>query len=211
MIKADCHVHFYDCYSPEFFLEAAKTNLGRDGVLFFTHRFGVEPDWKSIFPKFEVLSDGVGLIDGITFVRGYQIVSQERIEILNLAGKLIIEDGLKAKDILSKIDGVPVIPWSPGKWLGARGRLIKSLAKDVYCGRILYREFLADFTQFRGILSGSDPLNRPNEEKNVGRIGVVGEGKISSLDQAKQFLVSTKQQFGSQLTTVESVFRYILC
>lgn len=210
MRKADCHVHFYDNYSPSVFLESAKTNLGTGGILFFTHRFGVAPDWSSIYPGFEVLNEGIGRVDGITFVCGYQIVTSEKIEILNLGSSTVIEDGLKAKDVLLKVDGIPVIPWSPGKWLGERGKIIKSLSNDVYGGKILYKHFLADFKPFKGILPGSDPLPKVGEERLVGRIGVVGEREIDSLETARIFLKEAKSEFGSELSIAESVFRYLL-
>lgn len=210
MRKADCHVHFYNNYSPELFLESAKKNLGTGGILFFTHRFGVAPDWSSIYPGFETLNEGIARVDGITFVSGYQIVTSEKIEILNLASSTVIKDGLKAKEVLLKVDGVPVIPWSPGKWLGERGKIIKSLANDVYAGRILYKHFLADFKPFKRILPGSDPLPRKGEERLVGRIGVVGEREIDSLETARIFLKEAKSEFGSELSIAESVFRYVL-
>jgi len=208
--KADCHVHFYDNYSPSVFLETAKKNLETGGILFFTHRFGLAPDWKTVYPTFETISEGIGRVDGITFVSGYQIVTSEKIEILNLASSTVIEDGLRAKDVLLKVDGVPVIPWSPGKWLGERGKIIKSLANDVYCGKILYKHFLADFKVFKGVLPGSDPLPREGEERLVGRIGVVGDREINSLESARSFLKGAKSEFGSELTVAESVFRYLL-
>lgn len=210
MRKADCHVHFYDNYSPSVFLESAKKHLGTNGVLFFTHRFGLAPDWRAIYPSYESISEGIGNVDGITFVSGYQIVTLEKIEILNLGSSTVIEDGLKAIDVLSKIDGVPVIPWSPGKWFGERGSIIKSLANNVYGGKILYKHFLADFKAFKGVLPGSDPLPRKGEERHVGRIGVVGEGNIDSLESARSFLKGAKSEFGSELNLAESVFRYFL-
>ena len=209
MRKADCHVHFYEIYSPEVFLESAKKNLGSDGILYFTHRYGIEPDWEKIYPKIETISDGVKRIEGITFVCGYQIVTSEKIEILNLASNTVIPDGLSATEALTKVDGIPVLPWSPGKWLGKRGEIIKSL--DAYGGKILYKDFLVDFERFKGILPGTDPLPRKGEERLVGRIGVEGEGDINSLESARRFLKSASLEFGSQLTLAESVFRYFLC
>ncbi len=61
---------------------------------------------------------------------GFQIITRERLEVLALVCKSRVPDGESAADTIAAVTtagGIPVLPWSPGKWLGQRGKVIKQL------------------------------------------------------------------------------------
>jgi len=63
-------------------------------------------------------------------VAGRQVITRERIEVLALCVAEAPPDGQPSGSVIEAIHavgGVPVLSWSPGKWLGKRGRLIRAL------------------------------------------------------------------------------------
>ena len=76
---------------------------------------------------------GVRGVGQVCLVAGRQIVTRERLEILALAMRVKIPDGLPARDVIQRVvaaEGIPVLAWSPGKWLFARGRLVRDLIEN---------------------------------------------------------------------------------
>ena len=83
---------------------------------------------------------------------------------------------------------LPVLPWAPGKWFGARGRVIRKLMEQAAAG-----SFLAGDTTMRptgwpvpvllryarrsglGTVAGSDPLPQPGEEAYAGTYGIFSD------------------------------------
>lgn len=108
----------------------------------------------------------------IHLFRGKQVVTREGIEVLALLPTADVPSGgeLRATiDTIVELRGVPVLPWSPGKWLGTRGRLVREVvARDprVWVGDISLRWWGARWPlRLRGVadaaarvLYGSDPL-----------------------------------------------------
>jgi hypothetical protein len=132
----------------------------------------------------------------VCLVAGRQIVTRERLEILGLAMRAKIPDGLPAREAIQRVveaGGIPVLAWSPGKWLFARGRLVRDLiASDQ--GRVLR---LGDTTlrpmlwpeprpmrlaRERGltIIPGSDPLPFAGEERYAGTYGFIYRGAFDA-------------------------------
>ncbi len=120
----------------------------------------------------------------LSLLPGRQIISREKIEILALGCPRRIEDGQPALDVIYQIiqhGHVPVLPWSPGKWFGARGELIRHLISELKAG-----DFLIGDTPLRPygwttpnimkqaqetgypVVAGSDPLPFGGEEKWLG-------------------------------------------
>jgi hypothetical protein len=119
----------------------------------------------------------------LTLIAGRQIVTAERLEVLALGTpSLDLADGLSADATLKMVaqaGAFPVVPWSPGKWLGARGRLLGSLLEryrdlgladsalrpqGLPTAPLLRRARLAG----RAVIAGSDPLPLPGEERRLG-------------------------------------------
>jgi len=136
---------------------------------------------------------GVGRV---CLVAGRQIVTRERLEILGLAMRATIPDGLPAVEVIRQVvkaGGIPVLAWSPGKWLFARGQLVRDLiASDqdrVLClgdttlrptlwpePRPMRRARARDMT----IIPGSDPLPFAGEERYAGTYGFIYRGAFDT-------------------------------
>lgn len=123
-------------------------------------------------------------------VAGRQIVTAEGLEILGLATRLPLPDGLPAEQVLARLDdadAITVLPWGVGKWLGQRGKIVDSLLERARPGRL----FLGDnggrpnwwsvpqFSRGIPILAGSDPLPVPGSGNVIGRFGSVIDIQLS--------------------------------
>ncbi|MEM1170460.1 MAG: hypothetical protein AAGJ08_15610 [Cyanobacteria bacterium P01_H01_bin.35] len=66
----------------------------------------------------------------IFIIAGRQIVTAEKLEVLALISDSEFADGLPLettiKNIVSK-NGIPVLPWGVGKWIGKRGKILQKL------------------------------------------------------------------------------------
>ncbi len=136
----------------------------------------------------------------ICLVAGRQIVTSERLEILALAMCAMIPDGLPADEVIHRViqaGGIPVLAWSPGKWLFARGRLVRDLiASDqglvLRLGDTTLRPTLwpepALMKQARAcgmpVIPGSDPLPFAGEERFAGTYGFIYQGMFDDTQPA---------------------------
>ena len=136
----------------------------------------------------------------ICLVAGRQIVTRERLEILALAMRTMIPDGLPAGEVIRRVieaGGIPVLAWSPGKWLFARRRSVRDLiASDQ--GRVLRlgdttlrptlwpEPALMKLARARGmpVIPGSDPLPFAGEERFAGTYGFVYQGAFDATQPA---------------------------
>ena len=125
---------------------------------------------------------------------GRQIVTAEGLEVLALCTIQQFADGQALATTVDKTrqaEGLPVIPWGAGKWLGKRGKILESFLTD-YPGEILLGDnggrpafwpFPSRFRHFGKrqlpVLPGSDPLPFPKEAKQVGRFGCILTGAVS--------------------------------
>lgn len=132
---------------------------------------------------------GVGQI---CLVAGRQIVTRERLEILGLAMRAKIPDGLSARDAIQRVveaGGIPVLAWSPGKWLLARRHVVRNLiagdrAKVLRLGDTTLRPTLwpepgpmrRAHADGRPVIPGSDPLPFSGEERYAGTYGFIYQG-----------------------------------
>ncbi len=201
-VRFDPHAHLYDCYSLKRWVDAAITNLSRDlkdilPVVFVVDREGQDSFERlrrevPMFGDWEESPDGrsglVTVFSGkLLVIRGVQYVAKEKIEVLGLGVSRRMADGAPAVDLLELIrdeSGVPCLPWSPGKWLGRRGRLVRQLLESntpntLTVGDISMRTFfgppspLLRFARGQGysMLYGTDPLPRKGDEQLVGSFG----------------------------------------
>lgn len=130
----------------------------------------------------------------IIIVSGQQVVTKEKLEVLSIGCHSGLVDGITLKDTVQSIssgEGIAILPWGVGKWLGQRGRILDDfIATD---GSSLL--FLGDNgnrphfwpvsslercrkTKKPRLLSGTDPLPLPGEECRVGTFGSVIHGSI---------------------------------
>ncbi len=217
MILVDAHVHIYDCFELDKFLDAAyanfKSEADRLGYDFIGILLLAEAAKQNYFYQLNKLSRGeivdVNLIfDKWTFystkencsilaksdkgerlliISGRQIVTEENMEVLALCTDEKIQDGVPIEEILETIlknDGIPVIPWGCGKWIGRRGKIVNKILKSsgklkIYLGdnggrpSILPIPSQFEIAKENGIqvLPGSDPLPLESE---LGRVGSFG-------------------------------------
>jgi len=132
----------------------------------------------------------------VCIVAGRQIVTRERLEILGMAMRAKIPDGLPARDAIQKVaeaGGIPVLAWAPGKWLFARGRLVRELIagdqdRVLRIGDTALRPALwpeprpMRIARARGmtVIPGSDPLPFAGEERFAGTYGFIYQGAFDA-------------------------------
>jgi len=214
----DAHVHFHSSFEVEPFLDAASRNLARAQrklklaeaacVLLFADPQG----WNSFREIRERIRGGrtswslgetgeetslIARRDGdpqLILIRGSQVVTRERLEILLLASSTKVRDGTpfeEAVDRALKFEAITVLPWGLGKWFGGRGRLVRTAmespaARNLFVGdnggRLARTPTPALIR--RGIrkgvwnLPGSDPLPFPSQQARVGSRGFVLPGDL---------------------------------
>ena len=122
--------------------------------------------------------------EGISIIRGQQIVTRENLEVLAFGHEGRISD---AKTLQATIESVRtsaghiVLPWGAGKWLGHRGRLIDEVIQSehesprFHLGDNGGRPWFWPVPQFSKaaemnikVLYGSDPLPIPHDESRIG-------------------------------------------
>lgn len=185
----------------------------RNGILKLA--FLVEAEGHDFFSRFKnreasVLGNGLEVISvpsalcvavslpgvgQVNLIAGRQIATRERLEVLGLAMSAKIPDGLPLDEVIQRVveaGGVPVLAWSPGKWLFARGRLLRSLLEvnqerrlclgDTTLRPLFWPEpQLVRLARGRGlqIIPGSDSLPFAGEERYLGTYGFVCRGPFA--------------------------------
>ena len=199
-VAADTHVHIYPCHDVGRLL-AAATRRRRESaadriILCLTERYDCHAfrhladgslrvsGWTAESPEPGSLIFRNGS-DEVVLLAGRQIVSRERIEVLALTVDATITDGLPVRDVLvavQDVGAVPVLPWSPGKWLGNRGQIISALIDSAGAGTVLLGDtsmrpvgypmpdlIKAGRRKGLGVVAGSDPLPFAGEEARAGQ------------------------------------------
>ena len=214
-ILADTHVHFYPFYDYERAFNAAFDNLAtlspvssdeKELVLFLTERYDCNFFKELSSDTFQIDGFKIEVRDEVVFVSresdsteiavvaGRQLVSKEKIEVLALSSDISIEDGLPLRDLISEVsktDAIPVLNWSPGKWMFSRGAVVKDVVENSEAGSFLLadvamrpkgfpRPKLLSLGLKRGfkLIAGSDPLPLEGEESEIGRYGVTYSGEL---------------------------------
>jgi hypothetical protein len=202
LCRIDPHAHLYDTFSTEGWCRAAIRNLGASpevtAIVIVVDREGQDslarlrcesPSFATWEELWEGRAGRVSLKEGaLTVIQGTQYVTTERVEALALGVRRAAPDGMKASEYVSMITaqgGLACLPWSPGKWLGARGVVIRKLLDTVpptllTVGDISVRSSLGPpslllwhaHSKGFSVLTGTDPLPRPQDESLVGSFGV---------------------------------------
>lgn len=213
----DTHVHLYDCFNLKAWVQHALTNLNVSesvqGALVLVDRQGQDSfiRLRREVPEFAVweelpISDElrIGIIRycgrELFIVPGVQYVTSERLEVLALGSTRVVSDGVSIETVIEKSLSVPALvclPWSPGKWLGKRGRCIRSIVSNTssteLClgdisvhSRLWPKSLILEECAKRGFacFSGTDALNRAKDCSLVGSFGVscVVDGPILAKD-----------------------------
>lgn len=209
-VAVDFHLHFYLNYDEKIFWPALCANLDRgaaslaaaagplERVALLTEAAGCDmfSRWlarsgpgPSAY-EFQATAEPHSLAlcrNGerrLSIIKGRQIVSGERLEILTAGPAPVIPDGrplAAVMDELTAAGALAIIPWGAGKWLGRRGRLVRETTGRLDAPTF----FLADnparpwfwpaprlfrtlAERGRAVLRGSDPLPLDGEEKRAG-------------------------------------------
>lgn len=226
IVRIDAHAHLYDCYSSERWCRAAFKNLGGGGealplvIVVDREKQNSLARLRREVPSFAAWRElGNGGAGEITFetgsmvvVQGVQYVTRERMEVLGLGVERSVKDGLGASDYISVIQrghGVPCLPWSPGKWLGARGQIVRGLLAGAAPRSIRVGDISINFlgsplgsllrcARGRGasVICGTDPLPVSDDEAIVGSFGselvlsTVGPTDLPTWEPIKALLLS---------------------
>lgn len=201
-VRIDPHAHLYDSYSAKEWCHAALNNLGGGNevaaVVIVVDREGQDSlaRLRREVPSFGQWTDiwdgtaGQLTLGGgtLTIIQGVQYVTSESIEVLALGVERNAPDRLPALEYTSLINdqgGLACIPWSPGKWLGARGAVVRRLIDTTPTNRLVVGDiairsrmgppsFLLGYAKRRGlsVWSGTDPLPRSQDQSLVGSFGL---------------------------------------
>lgn len=223
-LLADTHLHLYSYYDLDHAFSGLLDRLAaheRQAVFaaYLAERLGYNfyeqlHTGEKVLPDFVVENASNSLIlqrksdsRQLTLLPGRQIIAAERIEVLALCTDQLFADGLPAAELIRSIqeqNGVPVLPWSPGKWFFQRGKVVDHLLhsftpQNFLLGDVSLRPvgwplpLLMRKAQRLGykIISGSDPLPFSGEEKQFGRYAskiVSAEQKIAPDDVLRALL-----------------------
>lgn len=199
IVHLDAHTHLYDSYVLPRWASAAVRNLRGGARDIAPVVIVVDREGQDSFERFrrepsgwhEVCEGRAGIYQGLDgdllVIRGAQYVAQEKIEVLALGcfrGEL---DGAYAREIVSAVrdaGGVPCLPWSPGKWLGTRGGVVRTLLQqytpqELSVGDVAIRSSLGPPSSLLArartlgyrVFHGTDPLPFDGEESLVGSFG----------------------------------------
>ena len=130
----------------------------------------------------------------LLMVAGRQIATGDGLEILSLAGEEVIPDRLPVEETIDKVirsGALPILPWSPGKWLFRRRSIVTSLLdrygpRELFVGDIALRPTASpepgpmkrSARENRPVLAGSDPLPMKGEERRAGSYATLLEGEF---------------------------------
>jgi hypothetical protein len=213
-ILIDGHVHIHRCFGWTVLLDSAAANFERAAkqlgltdmpglvlLLCDDSRFSafaslrasalagtVESGW-ALQAGCEDDSVVARRADGreIHLCAGRQVRTSDGLEVLAVCTDQELPDGHCLEttlDLVQATQGIPVIPWGFGKWMGRRGRIIRDVFNDRSKALLLAGdnggrpEGFPEPVQLRRarqtgipILAGSDPLPFPGEERRAGGYG----------------------------------------
>ena len=218
-VLIDTHTHLYPVFDPQQWLTRASQNMAKSiaalssgptaGALCLTEieRFD---DLRRLEQACGPGCDGwtVRQIDGLCWdathptcmdlriFLGRQLVSDEGIEVLALLCDTQFAKHLSVSELLSAVteaQGIGVLPWGFGKWLGRRGKRVRDLLdvcrpaqlmlgdnggrpQGLPIPALLRRGRRAGFA----VLPGSDPLPLPHEVARVGSSAALFEGSLNA-------------------------------
>ena len=219
MLVADTHVHLYPFYDVGAAMRSLVRRLAAlapgaeragflaerpDGDAFARLRDG---QWgRGSGFEFRPLDGGTLLAAdggdpsgaGLYLFAGRQIVTAERVEVLGLAMTRPVPDGRPAAETVARVreaGGVPVLSWAPGKWLFARGRVVRALIGAAAPGGLLIGDtslrpplwpeplpMRAARRRGLAVIAGSDPLPFAGEDTRPGMYATRWDGGLDPRD-----------------------------
>ncbi len=180
-IIIDAHVHIYDCFD--------LSDLPERSALLLTERPSENFFEKSrTDPNFAQRDETCLTRSSMYLFAGSQLITREGLEVHALLCAKKFEERKPIRDLICKIQdsgALACLPFSPGKWLGPRGKIVEDLLEQSKPGELffsdsrlrpaLWRSSHLKRAHERGfaILRGSDPLPYRGEERAIGSYGTV--------------------------------------
>ena len=188
LILCDAHVHFYDCFDLDHFLNSAWSNFSRQAKLTQKQDKFVavmllseakqdhwflklkEKQYRSTQWLIQETNEPESLYavdkegNSLLIINGRQIVTSENLEVLALATPDRLEDGKPIADVIEWVqenNAIPVIPWGFGKWWGRRGRILSKVLETFSRGDV----FLGDNSGRPWFLGLPDHFKKANCEQ----------------------------------------------
>lgn len=235
----DAHVHIHECFELPAFLQHARANFRAqaarsgherafDGVLMLTESAGCDRfadlqrgaksspghlDGWTVSATDELISlrlaDAGG--ESLFVVRGRQVVTSERLEVLALGMADSVRDGLPIQDVIERVQragAICVLPWGFGKWTGRRGKIIRQLIGEDLGSNLFLgdnagrlglwsrpREFGTADRRGISILPGTDPLPWPEQIASVAAFGGILDCRVDEkrpFDSLHRYLVEER-------------------
>ena len=215
----DTHVHIYPFYAIETALQCTLDNFHAISpeaikVACLTERYDcdvytdllLKPSAK-VTSEFDINSikhDSALQITSkqsgrqLFLLPGQQIITAENLEILSLNCAHRVEEKQSASDTITQVidrDGIAVVAWGLGKWLGSRGKVIEQLIDkfephQFVIGDTTMRPYgwgtprIMKLAQQKGfkVLCGSDPLPFQGEEIRPGSYASIIDVEGDSID-----------------------------
>jgi hypothetical protein len=170
-------------------------------------RFDSEPHTGRTEPERAASSnhDAVGNhSQDLYLIAGRQIITSEGLELLALATRDVIPDGVSLSDGIARVraaGGVPVVPWAFGKWWGRRGVLVRAALASGHppdlgdnsarASMLLAPAFFRQAeSRGRAVLPGTDPLPLRGHQGRAGSYGFVLDHGLSSDHPARDLVVA---------------------
>ena len=172
-------------------------------------------------------SDQQTTSDQLVLLAGRQIVTAEKLEVLALISDGAFADGMPLAETIAAIlaaDGIPVLPWGMGKWIGKRGKLLQTLLQNQPFpvlflgdngGRPIFWLRSPYFRQAEAqglrVLPGTDPLPLLSEYQRPGSFGLQAQGTLSRRQpghEMKQLLLNASTPI-STYGSLETPFRFV--
>ena len=246
-VVADTHVHLYDCYDMDAALQRLSQRLasfGNDTTHLAAcltersacHVFETLRDGALSLPAFEISAGddpAVLRLSGqhtLNLYSGFQIITKERLEVLALVCATRIADGQDLDETIAAVraaGGIPILPWSPGKWSGSRGEAIKRVLTNAKTGDLCIGDtamrpagapqpglFKLAHQKSISCLAGTDPLPFAGDENIMGTYISAWDSKseqqIVTTDHFRDLLANnTPQTRGKRNNVVQSARRWV--
>lgn len=144
-------------------------------------------------------------------IAGRQIITSEGLELLALATRAVIPDGVSLSDGIARVraaGGVPVVPWAFGKWWGRRGVVLRAALASGHPPDLgdnsARASMLSDPAFFRqaelrgrAVLPGTDPLPLPRHQSRAGSYGFILDHGLSTDHPARDLVVAIQAMTAS--------------
>jgi hypothetical protein len=204
-----------------FLTEAGNTNyfekIQKSGLTFAVNDANPDDRWKvhgTSEPLSMLVTNRFGF--SIYLIAGQQLQTSEGLEVLAIAPKYRLAEGKPIEKLIRDVveaNGLAIVPWGFGKWMGKRGKVLHALLERFTSEYFFWGDnggrpkFLPEPSLFRlarqklfRILPGSDPLPFPDEIRRVASFGLSLDGKIDRSEpagQLKQMLNNPGYEFNT--------------